>query len=654
MRRVQWLLFAAAFIAFAYFHQGGGWNQNVRFAMVRAMAERGQCSIDSYLIYVPEKAGSTNLVRLPIENGVFLFQEKSFTLMWRDARGRPFPVNSSLEGLVTAVNPTAKTFVIQLSRDANAKLAINISDDAIVETNHHRLTRDDIKVGGAVRILASIDAAGRFVAQRITILPHTSPREMAFADLADVGASGDVAFVRGHFHPNKAPGAACLAVPAYFIIYQVERLFGLNPDQWWTLTMNSWLAGVFSVGLLSALGCILFFRLALAWSGHWTASVRSTLAFAFGTMYFPYATMLYEHNLIAVALLASFYWLYRVKTNRADPKGYDSSWFWILLSGLCAGYAASSNYIVAVPVVMLGVYLVLSVKRRGGWRWFALGLLGPFLLICLYNFLCFGTPLTTNWHHQNPSMGVLILPRCSVLLAVLISPLRGLFFTAPVLLLGAYEIVPLFRSAKLRAEAWLICSIIAFFLLFISSWNQWDGGLATTSRLLLPALPFLALPMVFGFVRWMKTGCVLAVVSAAMMFVVTAVDPQSPMAVGSGTVLGRPNLTECPLAASFSYDPITEYEMPLFFTGRASPILKSLLDGYLAQYEQLLADKGITPEQRRQNAVVMRQRLEASIERGDPVPFEIASFVGPVSVNPRGMYEGAPIAFFVHSRNRRE
>ena len=40
--RIQWLLFTTAFIAFAYFHQGGGWNQNVRFAMVRAIVEEGR------------------------------------------------------------------------------------------------------------------------------------------------------------------------------------------------------------------------------------------------------------------------------------------------------------------------------------------------------------------------------------------------------------------------------------------------------------------------------------------------------------------------------------------------------------------------------------------------------------------------------------
>jgi hypothetical protein len=59
-----------------------------------------------------------------------------------------------------------------------------------------------------------------------------------------------------------------------------------------------------------------------------------------------------------------------------------------------------------------------------------------------------------------------------------------------------------------------------------------------------------------------------------------------------------------------------------------------------------LADKGVVPEQRRQKAAAARQTLEASVERGDPVPFEIAGLVGPLSVNPRGIYEGRSYHFF--------
>ena len=35
-------------MSYAYFYQGGGWNQNSRFALVRAMTERDTLQIDAY------------------------------------------------------------------------------------------------------------------------------------------------------------------------------------------------------------------------------------------------------------------------------------------------------------------------------------------------------------------------------------------------------------------------------------------------------------------------------------------------------------------------------------------------------------------------------------------------------------------------------
>ena len=55
--RIQWALFAATFVSFAWFHPGGGWNQNARFAMVRAIVEGGTVAIDDYLVYRPAPPG---------------------------------------------------------------------------------------------------------------------------------------------------------------------------------------------------------------------------------------------------------------------------------------------------------------------------------------------------------------------------------------------------------------------------------------------------------------------------------------------------------------------------------------------------------------------------------------------------------------------
>src|SRR5437762_6112958 len=93
LRRFEWLLFFASFIAFAWFHQGGGWNQNARFAEVRAMAEEGRFAIDSFLIYRESRANSSDLIRTPVENGDFTRGEKRLRLAWTDGEWNYYPIN---------------------------------------------------------------------------------------------------------------------------------------------------------------------------------------------------------------------------------------------------------------------------------------------------------------------------------------------------------------------------------------------------------------------------------------------------------------------------------------------------------------------------------------------------------------------------------
>ncbi len=47
-RKCYWLLFALFFISYGYFFQGGGWNQNSRLCLTRAIIDRGSFIIDAY------------------------------------------------------------------------------------------------------------------------------------------------------------------------------------------------------------------------------------------------------------------------------------------------------------------------------------------------------------------------------------------------------------------------------------------------------------------------------------------------------------------------------------------------------------------------------------------------------------------------------
>jgi hypothetical protein len=554
-RKIQWRLFLAAWLTYAFFHQGGGWNQNGRFAMVRSVVEEGRFSIDSYLFYSgsEETDGGPRLVRTPIDDGTIGLRGARWAVAW---------------------------------------------------------------------------------AETSTVSVTGQNRGLALVPLERISATGDVSYAGGHFYPNKAPGTALLAVPAYFLIYHAERSLGLDPDDWWILTVNGWLTTALSVGLISALGCVLFLRVAwMLWGGSLRAATWATLAFAFGTLFFPYSTMLFEHNVVAVGLLGAFHFILAAR----PPSSNRRARLQLFLAGTCAGLAAISTYVAVVPVLFLGAYMLARVPRRRAWLGFGIGLAGPFLLVCSYNWICFSTPFTTNYHFQNPQflqsgafLSVLGAPRLDRLAGVLISPFRGLFFSSPVLLVGVVGWVAMWRGEK-RAEALLFSSILAFFVLFNVSFNGWHGGWGVGPRYLIPALPFLALPLTLGFQRYFRTTSALAIVSALTMLCFTAVDVQSPVGTSSiARIPGRPTLLR---------EPLTEYALPILFTGTARPILDAQIEDAVHRAEQLLSEQGAAPETRNERLARYRERLERSATSGDS-GFSLALFAGPVSANPSGLYEG--------------
>ena len=57
LARPELALFGLVFVAYAYFYQAGGWNQNSRFDLVRAIVEEHSLSIDPYVCMNPHPTG---------------------------------------------------------------------------------------------------------------------------------------------------------------------------------------------------------------------------------------------------------------------------------------------------------------------------------------------------------------------------------------------------------------------------------------------------------------------------------------------------------------------------------------------------------------------------------------------------------------------
>ncbi|MGB8167096.1 MAG: hypothetical protein WCF18_06365 [Chthoniobacteraceae bacterium] len=622
MRRTELLLFLATFFAFAYFNQGGGWNQNSRFAEVRAMVEEGRFDIDNFLVYRRD-ASSDDLVRVPVQNTAYDFAGKRYRLAWVDMTYSLIPMNPEVAG-----------------------------EDA---------------------------------------------------PMIELCCSGDVGYVpkTTHFHPNKPPGTSFLAVPAYWVIYHIERAIGANPDHAWTMTLNAWLTTIFSVGLVSAIGCVLFFRLAREFAGGAELpAVLATLAFAFGTTFFPFGTILFDHNLTASVLIAAFYFL-RKETSAA-----------FIAAGVCAGLAVLTNYVAVGAVGALALYAFLangSIVAPQTWSWrrgllFAAGGIPLAVLLGYYHTVNFGSPFEVANNFQNPvfkdpagNLGMFAFPTSAaaagmfgyVSMIISISPYRGVFWLCPVLVAGLAGLGVWLWEKKWVAEARLCLAIFAFFFFINASFNGYHGGYAAGPRYLVPGIPFLAFGLVFAFARWeviasavvgflgvlaaivfgterflyhrteagwfgwLLAGvlaiaavtfllarwkhslCVVFALSVAQQLLLTATDAQNSLAVG-----GHARLDDAHRKDDFWCNIVTEYAAPFFFKGRAEGLLKELLAAKLDTEIDRLELQVTDETERARLFEAKRAEWQLSIDQREQSPFLLAALSGPVSINPQGVYDG--------------
>jgi len=127
----------------------------------------------------------------------------------------------------------------------------------------------------------------------------------------------------------------------------------------------------------------------------------------------------------------------------------------------------------------------------------------------IYNTAIFGGPLALGysnselWHAQHDT-GFMSLtwPHGDALWGITFGVFRGLFVLSPILLASLPGFVLWWRSREYRPAFWVaLLSVLGFFW-FNASSSMWWGGFAVGPRYLLPALPFLALPMIFVWRAW--------------------------------------------------------------------------------------------------------------------------------------------------------
>ncbi len=209
--------------------------------------------------------------------------------------------------------------------------------------------------------------------------------------------------------------------------------------------------------------------------------------------------------------------------------------------------------VMIISIVFTALIGLGAVSRAPSLLFFFLGAAPLAGITLYYHWKCFGGPLQFPYYfesyrqfavaHQAGIAGVSfpsnlsdLGTRFSILLQLLISPYRGLFFYSPFLLLGISGMIKMIRDETWKKEGRLFLAITIVYLLFLCSFTDWEGGWSLGPRHLVPLLPFLATAVVYQLgtvgqktrstLVWVMA--ILGMVSIAFIFIGTVSFPYLP------------------------------------------------------------------------------------------------------------------------------
>ena len=348
----------------------------------------------------------------------------------------------------------------------------------------------------------------------------------------------DIAEVDGHFYTDKQPGYSLAATLPYAA---AKAALGLPDHPRGGPALRRWpgdyWATLGTAGLATAIAGAVLAAIARRFGCGPRTSALVGLSYGLATPAFAYATMSYGHQLASACLLGAFAVIELPDTRRP------------LLSMAAAGALAAWGSVVELslgPVsAILALFAVVKVIRGEvsfrGLSAFAIGAMGPTLILGIYNTIAFGNPLDIGYaHHANPLFAPihseenptgLTGPRWDRVAPLLWGRYRGLAFYAPIVLLAVPGWIALLFKG--RAAASLASLLAASAVLLVNlSYPEWTGGWSTGPRLLVPLLPFAMVGVAGAFASGGRAALVLggplAVGGAALMLMFVGVGAQMP------------------------------------------------------------------------------------------------------------------------------
>ncbi len=337
----------------------------------------------------------------------------------------------------------------------------------------------------------------------------------------------DHAYFDGHYYSDKAIGSAMVGVVFYKLIHWIQPK--LNP---YNIKAIKYLLTFFTIGLPSALTGSLIYIFCYYLSRNRFKSYLSTLSIAMGTMFFPFSTVFFSHQLTSSLLFWAFGLIFLLKKK---PKRWENELS--LLIGLFLGWALISEYpsvIIVIPLVIY--YFSIVVKNNLDRRLILiifplLGGLIPIILQLSYNKLCFDNFFSIGYSNTGRQVYIEGMqqglwgfnwPNLEVLFYMTLHPLMGVFWQSPVLILSLIGIKNMLVSKHYRGEAILAAFIIFSYFVIFSGFTFWWGGSSIGVRYIIPVLPFFVIFLIFIPDKFILPELILSLISIAQMLILSA------------------------------------------------------------------------------------------------------------------------------------
>jgi hypothetical protein len=355
--------------------------------------------------------------------------------------------------------------------------------------------------------------------------------------------SVDVAYIDGRYYAAKAPGLALFTLPWYGAVSAAGLQDGSLADER-TYTHRLWWLDLFGA-LLPVLAVVALATVAVERLVPGLGLPTSILLGA-GTLLFPFSTLFFDHALSAMLGFAAFVVLL-LDRLRGGGKLWTPA-----AAGCLAGLAIVAEFPLGIVAIVLGAYALADAPRLRRGIAYAAGVLAGLVPLVAFNTWAFGSPTTIGYARAlerplgpgGPVVGAndegfygVELPDLRVALTLLVSE-KGLLVVTPLALAGVVGLVLLWRAGR-RAETGVCVGVLVLFLLFNAAYYLPFGGGTPGPRFLVPALPFLALPLAYALRAWPLPVAGLALGSAAVMALATTTSPLTPVEYGIDEWISR-------------------------------------------------------------------------------------------------------------------